>query len=557
MLRLLVLGGLLPLTLAAGEHWIRFQSGASEVYTSGGAKEGRETLVKYEEFRHALGEVLGESDLQLPLPLRILVFKTGAPRTPAPVVRGRAQYDVVLTSGRPIPNEVFAGLTRLYLDTTSARMPERIERGLVALFSTIQVSGIKITLGEPPLHPDMDWARVHLLAVDEEYAGKLRVLTYNLRRGVDEGAAFRNAFGKPPEEIERQAELHLASGRFGVTSLSPLAMSPEDFPERPVTAAGAQLAIADLLLGEASRAAYRELIGEKEHVAEAWEGLGMLALGERHNDEARQDFASALEAGAKSPESYVEYARVEPDNAKAAAALERALQLNPKLAEAHYLLAGREADGAKRIKELEQAAKLDPRNLGYWEALGGACVEAHEFTRAAQAWTSGEQAATTPGDRARLHRLRLEVDQERLDWEAAENRRKADEQAREIERLKQQARADLHAMEARANQGQAAPAPGEKVAPWWDGPQPTGSATGVLKQVDCLGKRLRLVVQEDGGKTVKLLVKDPAQVAVMGGEVPLSLRCGAQKAQRVKVGYFPSANARLATRGDVASIEFR
>jgi hypothetical protein len=43
-------------------------------------------------------------------------------------------------------------------------MPERLERGLVSLFSTIQVNGIRITLGEPPSHPDMDWARVHLLA---------------------------------------------------------------------------------------------------------------------------------------------------------------------------------------------------------------------------------------------------------------------------------------------------------------------------------------------------------------------------------------------------------
>src|ERR1039458_7025115 len=224
MRRLFLLCGLVPLTAVASEHWIRFTSGPIEVFSSAGSKDGRDTLVKFEEFRHALGQVLGDNDLQLPLPIRVLLFKTGAPQIPEPVIRGRDQYNIVLTAGQAIPNEVFARLTQLFLDTNTARadayvtagqaipnevfarltqlfldtntarMPERLERGLVALFSTIQVSGIRITLGEPPLHPDMDWARVHLLAVDPEYYGNLRVLTYNLRKGVDEDAAFRNAF---------------------------------------------------------------------------------------------------------------------------------------------------------------------------------------------------------------------------------------------------------------------------------------------------------------------------------------------------------------------------
>jgi tetratricopeptide (TPR) repeat protein len=353
-----------PLTAGGlSEHWIRFTSGPIEVFSSAGTKDGRETLVQFEEFRHALGQVLGDNDLQLPLPIRVLLFKTGAPQIPEPVVRGRDQYDIVVTAGQAIPNEVFARLTQLFLDANTARMPERLERGLVALFSTIQVNGIRITLGEPPLHPDMDWARVHLLAVDPEYYGKLRVLTYNLRKGVDEDAAFQNALGKSPEQIELQAQLHLAEGRFQATSISPLPMSPLDFPERSVEPAAAQLAIADLLLGDRSRAIYRELIAQKTRVPEAWEGLGMLALGDRQTDEARKDFAAAMEAGAKSAACYMEYARLETDKAKAVAALEHAAKINPKLAEPHFLMAQRETEPPKRIQELKLAAKLDARNL--------------------------------------------------------------------------------------------------------------------------------------------------------------------------------------------------
>jgi hypothetical protein len=556
MLRLFLLCGLLPLTAVASEHWIRFTSGPIEVFSSAGVKDGRETLVKFEEFRHALGQMLGENDLQLPLPIRVLLFKTGAPQVPEPVVRGRDQYNVVLTAGQAIPNGVFAGLTQLFLDTNTARMPERLERGMVALFSTIQVNGIRITLGEPPLNPDMDWARVHLLAVDPEYYGKLRVLTYNLRRGVDEDAAFRNAVGKSPEQIELQAQAHLAEGRFQATSVSPLPMSPEDFPERPVEPAQAQLAIADLLLGDPSRAIYRELIAQKTRVPEAWEGLGMLALRDRQTDAARQDFAAAMEAGAKSAACYMEYARLEPDRAKALAALDRAAKINPKLAEPHFLMSQRQTELPKRIQELKLAAKLDARNMDYWQALAEAYLDAHDFPQAAQAWKSAEQAAATPVDRARMQRQRLEVEAQRLDWEDAEKKRKADEEAREIDKLKEQARADLHAMEARANQGQSPASAGEKVVPWWDGPKAAGVAIGVIKQVDCIGKRYRLWVQDDDHKTVKLLIADPAQVAVLGNE-KLELSCGTQKLRRGKVEYFPKANAKLATKGEVSTIEFQ
>jgi hypothetical protein len=556
MRRLFLLCGLVPLTALASEHWTRFTSGPIEVFSSAGTKDGRETLVKFEEFRHALGQVLGENDLQLPLPIRVLLFKAGAPQIPEPVIRGRDQYNVVLTAGKPISNEVFARLTQLFLDTNTARMPERLERGLVALFSTIQVNGIRITLGEPPLHPDMDWARVHLLAVDPAYYGNLRVLTFNLRRGVDEDSAFRNAFGKSPEQIELQAQTHLAEGHFQVTSISPLAMSPADFPERSVDPDAAQLAIADLLLGDPSRAIYRDLIAQKERVPEAWEGLGMLALRGRQTDEARKDFAAAMEAGAKSPECYVEYARLEPDNPKALAALEKAAKINPKLAEPHFLMAQRQTEPLKRIHELKLAATLDARNMAYWQTLAEAYLDVHDFPQAALAWKSAEQAAATPADRARMQSRRLEVEAHRLDWEDAEKKRKADEEAREIDILKQQARADLHAMEARANQGQPPRSPNEKVVPWWDGPQASGVAIGVIKQVDCLGKRFRLWVQDDDHKTVKLLITDPAQVAVLGN-VKLELSCGTQQLRRVKVEYFPKANAKMATKGEVATIEFQ
>jgi len=181
----------------------------------------------------------------------------------------------------------------------------------------------------------------------------------------------------------------------------------------------------------------------------------------------------------------------------------------------------------------------------------------HEYAQAAQAWKSAEQAAATPGDRARMLRKRLEVEAQRLDWQDAERKRAADEEARDIDRLKQQARADLHALESRANQGQSTASPNEKVVPWWDDAKASGVARGVLKQVDCLGKRLRLVVEDDDRKTIKLLVADPGQMVILGGGGERQLSCGSQGSRRVKVEYIPKADAKLATKGEVATIEFQ
>ena len=135
-------------------------------------------------------------------------------------------------------------------------MPPAFEHGLIEFFSTFEANGIHITVGAPPPRPDLDWARVHLLMVDPEYSGKLRVLLFNLRQGIAEDASYRNAFGQGPAEIEAKAKSHLAAGRFQTTSISSLPLSEKDFPERAVSVADARLARADLLAGAQSATEY-------------------------------------------------------------------------------------------------------------------------------------------------------------------------------------------------------------------------------------------------------------------------------------------------------------
>jgi hypothetical protein len=544
----------LPLLLPA-ESWVKFTSGPYEILTDAGQKPARETLVRLEEFRTGLGQIIGENDLTTPVPIRVLLFKYSKGWTsPGPLTEGRDRYAIMLEEKQPISPDIYRELTRLFLRASTSQMPQRFEHGLTEFFSTFSNNGVHITVGAPPPHPDLDWARIHLLVVDPQYFGKIRVFLYNLRKGVDDDPAYRNAFGKSADEIEAQAKQHLAAGNFQTTALNSRPMAEKDFYEKPVSDTDIRLARADLLAGN-SAAEYERLIKDNAKVPEAEEGLGLLALRAGSKDEARKHFAASMDAGSSSARCFIEYAKLEPDNDKATKALLRAAGINSKLDEPFALMAQRDTDPAKRLMHWKSAAERNPRNPTYWKELAEAYVADHNYGDAAKAWTQGEQSATDPAERQRMHAARMSIEQQRLDYEAAEKKRKADEDAAEIARLKAQAVAEVHALEAKYSDKPAS-AP-DKVVPWWDGPHAEGKFHGTLKQVDCLGKQARLILESDDHKTVKLLVSDPGKISITGsGE--LTLGCGAQrKARPLAIEYFPKANARLATAGEVATIEFQ
>ncbi|HTX33424.1 MAG TPA: hypothetical protein VME43_00320, partial [Bryobacteraceae bacterium] len=544
-----------PARLPAADSWLKYLSGPFEVYTDAGSRVGRETLMRFEEFREATGQLLGDHDLKTAQPIRILVFRNPQAWGPAgKLIQARDRYEIVLAEKQPIPPDLYSDLTRLFLRDNTSRMPPQYEHGLIEFLSTFESTGVRLTLGEPPPHPDMDWARIHLLVVDPQFYGKIRVLLYNLRQGVDPDAAYQNALGKSPAEIEAQVKTHLAAGIFQATTISGRAMAESDFQERMVSDSDARLARADLLEGAASAAEYRKLLNDGVKMAEANEGLGLLALADHHTDDARGYFVAAIKAGSTSARCYIEYAKLEPDNAKATDALLHAAGINPKLEEPFVLLAQRDTDPAKRTAHWKAATERNPRNPDDWKALAECYLADHDYPDAAKAWRGGEQAATDPAVRDQMRAARLKIEEQRLDYEAAERSRKAAEEATELDRLKAQARAEVHELEVKANGGE--PTTNPNAIPWWEGPKPGGQVHGMLKQVDCLGKQVRLVVESANHKIVKLLIPDPYKIAIHGGGVE-TLGCGAHKPRPVAIEYFPKPNARLATAGEVAMIEFQ
>src|SRR5215472_8504379 len=114
---------LFPCLLAADDRWVKYVTGPFEIMTDAGSKPGRETLVRFEEFRAALGQILGERDLQASQPVRIMLFKNAKGwTTGAPISEGRDRFNIVLADKAPIPEAVNTELIKLFLNTTT-RMP--------------------------------------------------------------------------------------------------------------------------------------------------------------------------------------------------------------------------------------------------------------------------------------------------------------------------------------------------------------------------------------------------------------------------------------------------
>src|SRR5580693_1177130 len=74
--RTLVLLAILPANgFSAESHWIKARLGSFEAISDDGRRAATQALSQFEQFSFALGSVMGQPDLQLDPPLRIIVFK--------------------------------------------------------------------------------------------------------------------------------------------------------------------------------------------------------------------------------------------------------------------------------------------------------------------------------------------------------------------------------------------------------------------------------------------------------------------------------------------------
>ncbi|MGA2877774.1 MAG: hypothetical protein ABSG13_02370 [Bryobacteraceae bacterium] len=559
---LLLLPALLPKLLPADDHWIALKSGPFEVYSSVGERPAREKLMYLEQFRETLRVITGKPEMRLVWPVHIMIFKSAAeiPTTPKPFRLGRDARMAAMTESSGFSPDSLKELARLLLYENTNRLPPSVEQGLIELVSTVQIDGPRITLGAPVPEAERSpgWALMQLVTVNPEYAGRSSVMISNLEQSGDFEAACHNAFEKSAAQIQQQADAYLKAGNFATASISGRALSmTRDFKPVQLGSDDARIALADLLYASGhipeATTAYKAL-----HGPEASEGIALMELDDQKDRDARTVLQDAFDAHSNSARVWLELGRLQSDLDE----LKKASELNPRWGEPYFQMADLDAaidkeQLEKRAALLKKAAALDPRNSDYWTALAKTDIAAKDFAEAQKAWAGAERAAATDEERERIHQVRLQVEEKRFDYEAEERKRIKDEQERDLERVKAQSEAAIHAAEdaARKKMNPNGAVPPKPVG-WYEEPKAGPSVQGVFQRLDCLDQRARLVLQTSDGKAVQLLMADPSQVTTGGGG-DQTLVCGAQKgARQVTVHYNAKADAKLHTTGEVTSIEF-
>jgi hypothetical protein len=544
----------------AENRWYESRSGPIELVSDAPQRQSLATLGEAEQFRFVLGRLLGIEDLQANPKVRLMIFKDvrdaeQAGATPAPLlVEGRNRRALVMTAGQPLAAESIRQFTRMFIERNTGRLPPEFERGLESFLTTLQVDGARVRWGSPPTAPDRDWARIALLATNPDYGGRAGILLFNLQKGASDIAAYHNAFNKTKAEIEAAVDRFWAAKQFAAADAPSRPLNAQrDFDIHQLDPDVADLEIADLLTPQ-SEAIYKRLIAKNVRLVDCYEGLSTIAL--RRNDSlAAGDYLTkAIAAGSQNAAILVRYARMEKDPEKSRAALAKAVQADPNSSEAHHEYAARLA-GSDQIKELQAAARLAPQNMEYQADLARAYLGAKMFAAAAKAWTAAEQAAANDADREKMIQARLAIEAQRLDDEEAERRRRQEEERRDTERVKAEAIARIRAAEAKANDTPLDAETVAKAVPWWDGPNAPNRVEGTLRQVDCLGSQLRLVIFTKEKKTVRLLIRDVSNITVKGDAVSFS--CGVQKPRQIVVDYVPRVDAKLGTSGEVAGIDLQ
>ena len=442
--------------LAGAEKWSVFRSEPFAVYTNGkDNKEAREALAMLVQVQHTLSAQFGK-DLQ--------------PSWPVTIVLGKGGGKLRLGPGGYLAGSVEAGeLAGLLIRENTLPFDEEIERGVIALFSTLEVAGPRVKVGAAVTKPDLAWARMHYLFTDDRYSGKTRVLLANLSKGVDPTVAWSNSVGVKESVILEEAKAYFAKGQFGTASLNGKPIDLKRWREEELNATETA-----------------ELMARWAGAAPELKGLTM-------------------------------------------AQLEAEAQKRPRWAEPHVQMAALEVEDARKAQRWRYAAGLAMRDVGYWQKAAAAFARAELFGEETKSLVAAEKAASTKVERERLHGERLAAANRRVEAEMAAQKAVEEKERAEIERLRQEALNRIRMAEAKANDGKA-PVTG-KVEEWWEGPKGDASASGRLERVDCVGGTLRLQVRGKDKRLTALMVKDLSKLTLEGAS-EIQLSCGVQKPVR-------------------------
>jgi tetratricopeptide (TPR) repeat protein len=537
-------------------RWIRAKLGPFEAISDDGRPAAITALSQFEQFRYALGAAMGQDDLRLDPPLRIIVFRNVKEMDAEGcdgIHMGRDHLMACAVATNQLPPAMVRELTRRLLETNFTGIPGATEKALETFFSTVVSNAVHVTWGAPPPAAERtrDWALLQRLITQPETAGRAHIYLHNLATGMDANGAIRS-LGEDVAKFNADVDRYFAAGVFNAVQAPNRPLNPDrDFVTAVLTADDFELARADLM-GPGAEASYAALLKAGKHVAEANEGLGLLAVRAGDDDKASGYFAEAYKAGSRNVMALTAYGKSEKHYDVAIEALQKALEIDPKYGPAHWELGDKYDDPKQRLAEWKIALGLEPHNVDWWVTYARLNEGQKQWAEAGRAWMAASLATTDPAKHDEYLKMRDAIAQQSLDDEVARKKRDDEAKAAELERLKTAARKEIADAEMRANSQNAKKNDNAPVVDWWDDAN-SASLGGTLTKVDCVGKQLRLSVKDSGGAVRILLIVDPSGISVTGGEMTFS--CGVQKPRAVVVRYKPTKVSGVF--GEVTGIEYK
>ena len=520
--------------LLSAETWKEYHAGPVSVLAVGMDKEASETLNALDQYRYTLGQLLG-APLDPVWPIKVVLLKDKQASTkPQLFALRRDSYMAVLPSGLPAEPRLYPSYGRILLDDGISGITLEVEEAILTLFSTLEVDGVKVTLGALPEKKlqTRAWARLHLLAVDPRYSGKLRVMLTNMRKGVEQDVALRNAFEITPAAFEKEVDAYMAAPITGTVKLSGHAVEVRRSGlGRELNPPVGELALVDL---EPTELGYKAILEKFPQSSEANEGLGLLM-----NDKA----ILGKSQGARAQTALGTYE-----------SLRNAAGKSPKWGEPAKRLAELEPDTGRKLILMKKYTELVPRDWQYWGKYAQTLQDAEKFPESARAWLMAEKSAPNSEIRQQLRDGRRMSVEQRLELEAAARRKEQEEKRLELERLKNEAIARVREAEAKANKG-FAPMDTSKLEQWWDGTQADAHITGKLERVDCMKGLVRVVIRGPDNKLIQLGAPDMSKIGLLGAA---TLSCGIQRPIRnATIDYVNKPNKPRQTSGDIVRVELQ
>jgi hypothetical protein len=497
---------------ALAADWTEYKVGPLRVISNAGDNDARTRLTEMEQIRWVLGGMLGKDplrheELDAIWPITLVLFdderERAAYKLPTPFIEGGSMN----LSTTPSPEWRSAMVTQL-IEANAGRMPQEVETALADLFATLEVKTTRVAIGAPV--PGLtgtrlrEWAKLHMLATQPEYAGRFRVYLKNLQ-GADVSLAAFNSYNIQAGELERRMNAYAEKGTFQAVDIFGEAITPsKEFYERRLPAAEVDALLAELKAGG------------KSFPPESPRGL--------------------LAAGTS-------------ESLYAAAAA------NPKWAEPHARLAAMMQDPKSKTVPLIKATQLEPRRVEYWEALARTQIAANLFIDAAKSWLGAERAAATESERARIRKERADIEQQRVDAELAAAREARDEAEREVRRVIAESDARVREAERAANtenRAQATFTEGQAAVTFKEAYTGVRLA-GRLSEVECVDQVLKLVIEVPNGPISTVLVQKNPETD--GKPV---FTCGpVSPPRRIEVVHDGKADIRWNTIGEVETFELK